>query len=96
MVILNRRIVVGKEGYLYEPDGKHALKVLRELGLDGKDCKGSLMPGSKVKDDELMSRPLSETTARWFRPMAATANYMAMDGHISALWPRSSAVEWHP
>ncbi len=50
MVVLNRRIVVPEQGYAYEPDGKHSLKVLRELGLDEDGSKGSLVPGAKVED----------------------------------------------
>jgi len=81
LIVLNRRIVVTSDGYKYEPDGKHTLKILRELGLDGGDCKGSLLTGAKaaVEDEELADRKLSEERSRWYRSIAATLNYMALD-----------------
>jgi len=81
LIVLNRRIAVTKDGYRYEPDGKHTLKVLRELGLDGDDAKGSLVTGVKTstEDEELRDRKLDEERSRWYRSVVATLNYMSLD-----------------
>ena len=81
MIILNRRVVVEREGYAYEPDGKHTNKVLRELGLDAAGTKGSQVTGAKVMADEedLKGRTLDTSRSSWFRSVAATLNYMSLD-----------------
>ena len=81
MIILNRRVLVTDDGYLYEPDGKHTQKVLKELNLKEDNSKGSGITGAKTVagDEDLRGRPLDDDKARWYRSMAATLNYMAMD-----------------
>jgi hypothetical protein len=81
MIILNRRIVVTTDGYVYEPDGKHTNKVLAELGLDVAGSKSSAITGTKTTsdDEDLKSRKLDSQKSSWFRSVAATLNYMSVD-----------------
>ncbi len=81
MIILNRRILVAEDGYQWEPDSKHALRVLSELGLDKDRSKGSAVSGAREtpEKEKLRERPLSEEEQQKHRSLAASLNYLAMD-----------------
>lgn len=65
----------------WAPDGKHVKKVLKELGLEDEGAKGSGVTGARatLEDRKLKERLLDDRSASWYRSMAATLNYMAME-----------------
>jgi len=81
MIILNRRVLVTEDGYQWEPDSKHALRVIKELGLDGEQAKGSAVTGAREtpEEEKLRERPLGEEEQQQFRSLVASLNYLAMD-----------------
>jgi hypothetical protein len=81
MIVLNRRILVTELGYRWEPDSKHAMRVLRELGLEVGRSKGTVVTGVResVEEEKLGERPLGDGEQQLFRSLAASLNYLAMD-----------------
>jgi hypothetical protein len=81
MIVLNRRILVTEHGYRWEPDSKHALRVLRELGLEPGKSKGAVVTGARetAEEERLGERPLGDAEQQLFRSLAASLNYLATD-----------------
>ena len=78
MKVLNRMIAWTREGIRYIPDGKHAEKVIQELGLE--EAKGVGKPmADDISSDSSYDYALSMSEARLFRSLAARCNYMAQD-----------------
>ncbi len=51
MLVLKRRFLVTDQGYRWEPDSKHAIRVLKELGLEIGQSKGSAVTGIRENVD---------------------------------------------
>ena len=83
--ILNRIIRWTKDGIEYEPDQRHAEKVVSDLGLKksrdvSTPCIPEIADKTKTKDKEIKGKMLLEPhDATKFRGIAARINYLAAD-----------------
>ena len=76
--ILNRTVRWTADGITYEADDKHVNTIVKELGLQ-RDSKGSELPLPRDMDAADEDEELDGDTARRYRRLAATVNYLALD-----------------
>ncbi len=75
MKMLNRIVIMTKDGIEYEADPRHGELVVKMLGLE--DVNGVVTPGEKMEERE--SEPLGTGETTMYRAICARCNYLAMD-----------------
>ena len=77
--VLNRVIRCTPQGWEYEADQRHAELIVKDVGME--DAKGVKGPGEDDKPWEVEenAKEVPDREGRWFRELAARANYLAMD-----------------
>ena len=92
--ILNRVVEWVADGITYEGDPRHAIALIKGMGVE--QGKGVAAPGVKSKDDdeEGDDEELGRNEANEFRSLAARANFLAQDRVDIQYSVKRYAAEW--